>query len=144
MDAARASPPRTTGPNGPATGPPGESRLEDGAKLAEVWAELRELQQMIEAIRTGSVDSLLIGPPGEEQVHYTVDRSYRLIVEAMSEGAATVSTGWVILDANPRLGSMTGRDASELIGTPVLDLIAEAHRATFARLLDVAVGGSAR
>jgi PAS domain S-box-containing protein len=144
MDVARVSAPRATGPNGPATGPPGESRLEDGAKLAEVWAELRELQQMIEAIRTGKVDSLLIGPPGQEQVHFTADRSYRLIVAAMNEGAATVSTSWVILDANPRLGSMTGRDASELIGTPVLDLIAEAYRGRFARLLDVAVGESAR
>src|SRR5580658_6374971 len=137
MDVARALVPR-------ATGPPDESHPEDSTRLAEVWAELHELQQLIEAIRTGKVDSLIIGPPGQEQVHFTADRSYRLIVAAMNEGAATVSTSWVILDANPRLGSMTGRDASELIGTPVLDLIAEAHRATFARLLDVAGGESAR
>src|SRR5580698_3196912 len=131
-------------PTVPPAEPPGESRPADSAELAEVRAQLRELQQTIEAIRTGEVDSLLIGPPGHEQVHFTVDRSYRLIVEAMNEGAATVSTSWVILAANPRLGSMTGRDASELIGTPVLDLTTEAHRATFARLLDVAVGESAR
>jgi PAS domain S-box-containing protein len=109
-----------------------------------VRAQLRELQQLVEAISTGSIDSLIIGPPGQEQVHYIADRSYRLIVEAMSEGAATVSTSGVILGANPRLGSMTGRNASELIGTPVLDLIAEAHRPAFARLLDIAVGESAR
>jgi len=121
-----------------------ESHLQDSAELAEVRAELRELQQLVEAIRTGSFDSLIIGPPGQEQVHYTTDRSYRLIVEAMSEGAATVSTSGVILGANPRLGSMTGQNASELIGTQVLDLIAEAHRTAFARLLDVAVGESAR
>jgi PAS domain S-box-containing protein len=122
----------------------GESHLEDSAELAEVRAQLRELQQTIEAIRTGSVDSLIIGPPGQEQVHHTADRSYRLIVEAMSEGAATVSTSGMILGANPRLGSMTGHNASELIGTPALDLIAEAHRPGFARLLDVAIGESAR
>jgi PAS domain S-box-containing protein len=121
-----------------------ESRPEDSAELAEVRAQLRELQQTIEAIRTGSIDSLIIGLPGQEQVHHTADRSYRLIVEAMNEGAATVSTDGVILGANPRLGSMTGQNASELIGTPVLDLIAEAHRPAFARLLDVAVGESAR
>jgi PAS domain-containing protein len=104
----------------------GESHREDSAELAEVRAQLRELQQMVEAIRTGSVDSLIIGPPGQEQVHFTADRSYRLIVEAMNEGAATVSTGGVILGANPRLGAMTRQSVSELIGTPVLDLIAEA------------------
>jgi PAS domain S-box-containing protein len=109
-----------------------------------VWAELREMQQMIEAIRTGAVDSLIIGPPGQEQVHFTADRSFRLIVEAMNEGAATVSTSGVILNANPRLGSMTGQDTSELIGTPALDLIAAAHRPAFARLLDVAIGESSR
>jgi len=122
----------------------GESRREDSAELAEVQAQLRELQQMVEAIRSGSIDSLIIGPPGHEQVHQTIDRSYRLIVEAMNEGAATVSTAGIILGANPRLGAMTGRDASELLGTPVLDLIAEAHRPALDRLLDVDVGESAR
>jgi PAS domain S-box-containing protein len=87
------------------------SHREDRAELAEVRAQLRELQQMI---------------------------------GAMNEGAATVSAGGVILGANPRLGSMTGQDTSDLIGTSVLDLIAEAHRPAFARLLDVAIGESAR
>ncbi len=109
-------------------------------------AQLRELQQTMEAIRTGGVDSLMIGPPGHEQVYSlaSADRPYRLIVEAMNEGTATVSTRGVILDANPRLGSMTSQNASELIGTPVLDLIPDAHRPAFARLLDVGAGDSAR
>src|ERR1700690_3791846 len=116
MDVARSSAPRAKSQSRPGPGALAEAHSEEGVELAEVRAQLRELQQTIEAIRTGSVDSLIIGPPGQEQVHYTVDRSYRLIVEAMNEGAATVSTSWVILAANPRLGSMTGRDASELIG----------------------------
>jgi len=123
---------------------PGDSHREDRAELAEVQAQLRELQQMVDAIRSGSIDSLIIGPPGHEQVHQTGDRSYRLIVEAMNEGAATVSTDGVILGANPRLGSMTHQSVSDLIGTSVLDLIAEAHRPAFARLIDVAIGESAR
>jgi PAS domain S-box-containing protein len=122
----------------------GQSHLQDRAELAEVQAQLRELQQMVEAIRSGSIDSLIIGPPGYEQVHQTADRSYRLIVGAMNEGAATVSTGGVILGANPRLGSMTRQSVSDLIGTPVLDLIAEADRPAFDRLVDVDVGESAR
>jgi PAS domain S-box-containing protein len=109
-----------------------------------VQAQLRELQQMVEAIRSGAIDSLIIGPPGHEQVHQTVDRSYRLIVEAMNEGAATVSTDGVILGANPRLGSMTHQSVSELLGTSVLDLIAEDQGPAFARLLDVGIGESAR
>ena len=109
-------------------------------------AQLREAQETIEAIRGGGVDSLMIGPPGQEQVYAlaSADRPYRLIVEAMNEGAATVSPRGVILDANPRLAAMTGRSATELIGTAVLDLIPDAHRAAFAALLDVGAGDSAR
>ena len=143
---ARSSARRAESPSRPATRPPAENHREESVELAEVRAQLRELQQTIEAIRTGGVDSLIVGPPGQEQVYAlaTADRSYRLIVEAMNEGAATVSTRGVVLDANPRLGSMTGQNASELIGTPVLDLIPAAHRPAFARLLDVGAGDSAR
>jgi PAS domain S-box-containing protein len=62
----------------------------------------------------------------------------------MSEGAATVSPRGVILDANPRLGLMTGRSASGLVGTAALDLIPGPHRAEFTRLLDISANGSAR
>jgi PAS domain S-box-containing protein len=143
---ARSLARKAEGPSRPAMGPPAENHGGESAELAEVRAQLRELQQTIEAIRTGGVDSLIVGPPGQEQVYAlaTADRSYRLIVEAMNEGAATVSTRGVILDANPRLGSMTGQNASELIGTTVLDLIPAASRPAFARLLDVGAGDSTR
>src|SRR6202035_1261068 len=103
-DVARSPAPGAAGLSRPATGPPGESDRADRAELAEVRAQLREVQQTLEAIRTGGVDSLIVGPPGQEQVYTlaTADRSYRLIVEAMNEGAATVSPRGVILDANPR------------------------------------------
>jgi PAS domain S-box-containing protein len=146
MDVARSSVRRAEGPSRPATGSPAGNHREESVELAEVRAQLRELQQTIEAIRTGGVDSLIVGPPGQEQVYAlaTADRSYRLIVEAMNEGTATVSPRGVILDANPRLGSMTGQNVSELLGTPVLDLIPAAHRPAFARLLDVGAGDSTR
>ena len=125
--------------------PPRESSG-DGAELAELRAQLREAQETIKAIRDGAVDSLVIGPAGQEQVYSlaSADRTYRLLVEAMSEGAATVSPRGVILDANPRLALMTGHNATRLAGTAVLELIAPAHRAEFTRLLDLDAGGSAR
>jgi len=145
-DVARSSARRARSQNRPAKGPPAESHREESVELAEARAQLRESQQTIEAIRSGDVDSLIIGPPGEEQVYAlaTADRSYRLIVEAMNEGTATVSTRGTILDVNPRLGSMTGHNAAKLIGIPVLDLVPDACRPAFARLLAVGAGDSTR
>jgi len=143
---ARSSAPKATRPSPLATEPTGESRAAEQAELAEVRAQLREAQQTMEAIRGGGIDSLMIGPPGQEQVYALVsaDRPYRLIVEAMNEGAATVSPRGVILNANPRLGAMSGQNTTDLVGTAVLDLIPDVHRPAFTALLDVGTGGSSR
>ena len=63
------------------------------------------------------------------------NRIDRLIVDSMDEGAATVSAHGSILYVNPRLAAMVGRSPAELLGTPALDLAAEAHRAALAELL---------
>jgi PAS domain S-box-containing protein len=126
-------------PGEPSATPNGKASPRTGelAELAELRAQLREAQETIEA--------MVIGPPGQEQVYSvaSADRTYRLLVGAMSEGAATVSPSGLILDANPRLGAMTGHGGTELTGTAVLDLVATAHRAEFSRLLDVGAGDSA-
>ncbi len=142
---ARSPAPKASVPARPAAGQPGQSGAQ-AAELAEVRAQLREASETIEAIRSGGIDSLVIGPPGQEQIYglASADRPYRLIVAAMNEGAATVSPRGIILDANPRLGAMTGQTGTHLVGTAVLDLVLSAHRPVFARLLEVGAGDSAR
>jgi PAS domain S-box-containing protein len=132
--------PQVAGPGRAEYGPPGPNRNE----VDELRSELREARETIEAIQGGGVDSLVLGPPGQEQVYSRsgADRTYRLVVEAMSEGAATISPRGVILDANPRLSLMTGRSGSELVGTAVLDLIPGPYQVEFTRLLDVGASGS--
>jgi signal transduction histidine kinase/CheY-like chemotaxis protein len=115
------------------------------SELAELREQLREAHEIIEAVRNGTVDSLVIGPPGEEQVHpLGSNRLYRLIIECMNEGAATVSAGGVILYVNPCFCQMVGRPASELVGTGVGELATTASRPTLAPLLAVGPGDSAR
>jgi len=116
------------------------------AELAEVREQLREAHETIEMIRSGGAESLVIGPPGQEQIYAlaSADRTYRLLVEAMNEGAATLSADGIILDANPRLAAMTGRAAAELIGTPVTGLVTGGQLDTLCWLIDVGAGGSSR
>ena len=139
---ARPSAPETDGPGRPVAGQDGA----EAAETAELRAQLREAYETIEAIRGGGVDSLVIGLPGQEQVYTlaSADRTYRLIVEAMSEGTATISPRGVILDVNPRLSLMTGQPSTHLTGAQVFDLVPGASRPELARLLEVGAGGSSR
>ncbi len=87
---------------------------------------------------------MVLGSPGEERVFALAgaDRPYRLLVEAMDEGAATISASGIVLFANARFGELTGADA--VVGMPALELVPEADRHAFATLLDVDVGKHAQ
>jgi PAS domain S-box-containing protein len=131
------------------TPPSNAGRRPDGdpaAELAELRAQLLEATETVEAIRTGTVDSLMIGGPGEEQVFSlnSVDRSYRLIFDGMSEGAATISSSGSILDANPRFSQMLGRTDGSLVGGSARELATAASRAALSRLLEVGPGNNDR
>jgi PAS domain S-box-containing protein len=115
-------------------------------ELGELREQLREANEIVETIRNGSVDSLVIGRPGEEQIYAlsSVDRLYRLIVEGMNEGVVTISAGGVVLYVNPCLCHMVGRPASELVGIAAGELATTPCRVALAGLLDVGPGESAR
>ena len=72
-----------------------------------------------------------------------VDRPYRLMVEGMNEGVATIAGG-VVVYANPCLCRMVGRPASELVGIAAGELATTPCRVTLAGLLDVGPGECAR
>jgi PAS domain S-box-containing protein len=114
------------------------------AQLAETRAQLAEATETIEAIRGGGVDSLVIGPPGQEQIYSlaSADRTYRRLVQTMNEGAAAVSPRGLILEANPRLADMAGRPASALVGTPVGALATTGSQGPMAELLGLGAGDS--
>lgn len=123
---------------------PGPSEL--GADLAEVREQLREALDTLEAIRQGAIDSLVIGPPGQEQIYTltSADRSYRLIVEAMNEGAATVSEKGLIVGANPHLAAMLGTPRSHLVGRRLTEMVAADDTESLRRLLDLSAGEDSR
>ncbi len=113
-----------------------------GRELTDLRNELREARETLDAIRTGDVDALVLGSPGEERVFALAgaDRPYRLLVDAMHEGAATVSAGGTVLYANAGLGELVGRTVDLVVGTPAMELAASGDRAVLAELLAVGVG----
>jgi PAS domain S-box-containing protein len=114
----------------------GEEMLAAG-DIRELRAQLREAYDLIDAIRTGAIDSLVIGPPGHEQVYSLIsaDRPYRLIVESMSVGIATVSAHGIVMYANPAFAQAVGRPRAALVGTRALVHFASGDRSAVADLL---------
>jgi PAS domain S-box-containing protein len=61
--------------------------------------------------------------------------NYRMLVEAMSEGAATLSRNGDVLYCNGRIAELIGRTTGRAIGIPFQSLVAETERHRFETLL---------
>jgi PAS domain S-box-containing protein len=61
--------------------------------------------------------------------------TYRMLVEAMSEGAATLSRDGAVLYCNGRIAEMICRPPGKIIGVPMQSLVTETERERFETLL---------
>jgi diguanylate cyclase (GGDEF)-like protein len=103
------------------------------AEHGALRARLAEAEETLRAIRHGEIDALVVQDDSSGTELFTLstaDRPYRMFVENMRDGAATVSPSGIVLYANRRLGELLVRDLSELIGCPVASLVADGDRAT--------------
>lgn len=106
--------------------------------MTELRGQIAYLQQALTAISSGGVDAVVIGEPEQEQVYTltSADRPYRVIVERMGEGAATVSERGVILFANPQLAAFLGVDRDTMIGRDIVDYVNDVQRPALEALLE--------
>jgi signal transduction histidine kinase/CheY-like chemotaxis protein len=94
----------------------------------DVQSEIEELRQRLDeseatlaAIRNGEVDAIVIG--GKEI--YTLegaDHPYRVLVEAMKQGAVTLSPGGSVVYCNTGFSTMVRRPIEKIIGVPIQTL----------------------
>ncbi|MBY0229482.1 MAG: PAS domain-containing protein, partial [Gemmataceae bacterium] len=112
---------------------------------AELRRRLEEAEETLRAIRAGAVDAFVVDE-GEQARIYTLetaDRPYRLLVEQMQQGAATLDASGAIAYCNRRLAELLGRPHGQLVGGAFRDLVAPTERAAFDRLLAGAGQGEA-
>src|SRR5262249_25056343 len=91
------------------------------------WTTRSELAETLQAIRGGSVDAVVVSGPDGDKV-YTLqgaEHPYRMLVEAMNEGAATLDQNGVVLYCNARFGEILGVRLEKLIGTSLSGHLAE-------------------
>ena len=115
------------------------------SELAEARAQLDEALETLRAIRAGEVDALVVadGSPGEQVFTLSgADRPYRMFVENMRDGAATVSESGIVLYANRRMAALLSRPLSSIIGMPLTSLVVESHHAALAAQNGLAGTGS--
>jgi PAS domain S-box-containing protein len=96
-----------------------------------------ECEDIVDAIRKGGIDALVVSGEQGEQVVVLEDAEhpYRVLVENFSDGAATLDSAGTILYANNRLLEILGLPREELIGVPLVDRIAGDGRDNLARMI---------
>ena len=107
--------------------------------IAESEAEIKlaEATETLRAIRSGEVDALVVadGSPGEQVFTLSsADRPYRMFVEHMRDGAATVSEDGLVLYANRRLAEILSQPLADIIAAPLSSLVADGHHAALEAL----------
>jgi two-component system sensor kinase FixL len=96
------------------------------AENKDLRAWLREAEETLRAISSGDVDAIVVPGEGGEQL-FTLkgaDRSYRTLIEDMSEGALTLTMDGVILYANRRVAEMLKTPLEKVIGSTIHTWIA--------------------
>jgi diguanylate cyclase (GGDEF)-like protein/PAS domain S-box-containing protein len=115
------------------------------ASLADSHLRQLELEETLRAIRNGEVDALVVrdSPPGQQVFTLTTaDRPYRIFVENMQEGAATLDADGIVLFVNARLEELLGCSSFEIVAQPMTDFIAEGSRHDLAVALASATEGA--
>ena len=99
----------------------------DEAELELLRTRLAEAEETLNAIRSGEVDALLLGAPDGAQI-YTLrgaDHTYRLLLQEMNEGAATVMPDGTVLYCNKRFAEMLRAPLEKVIGYRLADFVDE-------------------
>lgn len=87
--------------------------------IDDLKAELFEANNVIDAIREGAVDALVLNKNGTPQVYSmeSADYTYRVLIEKIGEGALSLSHDGLILYCNDYFAQMIGVSASKITGT---------------------------
>jgi PAS domain S-box-containing protein len=112
-----------------------ESLQRENAELAR---RLDEAEATIHAIQQGAVDAFVVEEMAGHRVYAleSAERPYRLFVEEMLQGVATLKDDGVVIWCNRRLAELVGVPQDAVVGAPLGDLIVHGDRAVYARILD--------
>ncbi len=106
-------------------------------ELAPLRARLAEAEAILRTIRTGEVDSVMVGGKEGSQV-FTLDGAehvYRLLIESMNEGALMLTADKLILYANQRFARMVGCPLEQVTGSSFRRFLSAGDQASLRPLM---------
>jgi len=106
-------------------------------EVSELQGRVAELEETLRAIRMGEVDAVLVSGPQGDQV-FTLqgaEHPYRLMVETIDEGAATLADDGTVLYANRSFAQIFDIPLEKLIGAPLNDFVFGEDRELLAHLI---------
>ncbi|HET8686219.1 MAG TPA: PAS domain S-box protein, partial [Methanosarcina sp.] len=107
-------------------------------EIKNLRARLEETEELKRAISEGDLDALVI-PGSKGELVFTLDsadRAYRLLVETMNEGTATLAFDGTILYCNRRLAELLNMHSQAIVGTPIHQFIAPESEIAFKAFLE--------
>jgi PAS domain S-box-containing protein len=98
---------------------------------------LLEAEQTLQAIRGGEVDAIVVGGPTGDRVFTLTgaDHDYRVLMDQMSEGLATLGQGGLVSYCNARFASILGLPAERIVGSTIFGILPSAAEKQVAALL---------
>jgi two-component system CheB/CheR fusion protein len=107
------------------------------AEVEDLRARLLEAEETLRAIRRGEVDALVVAGTRGDQIFTLMgaDHSYRIFLEEMHEGAATLTADGVILYCNRCFAEIVGTALEDVIGNPLSRFVREAERTELGSIL---------
>ncbi len=109
---------------------------EDAATIRRLTEELDTARATLEAIGSGAVDAIVVDGPTGPRIFSLAGSGevYQTFVEAMNEGAVTVSLDGLVLYANRQAASLFGVPLTNLIGSRLTEHLDLTHAAAITLL----------
>jgi PAS domain S-box-containing protein len=106
--------------------------------IRELLNRLAEAEETLRAIRGGEVDGIVVNSLQGEQV-FTLegaDHLYRVMIEEMEEGAATLSLHGVMLYCNRRFAELLHASHEQVLGAAIADFLTPESYPAFTQLVE--------
>ncbi len=111
-------------------------------EIQNLRLRLAEAEELRRAINDGDLDALVI-PGSKGEMIFTLesaDRAYRVLVETMNEGTATIAYDGTILYCNHHFAELMNMPSHAIVGTSIYHFVDPADRINFETLLEQEMG----